>query len=151
MNGYHYIRNHFVRRSDCTYIIFYGVEMGIIVLFYQKIHFKIICVHIDRFIPIYTQSYITSTIYIEFRPFYTFQAEIVRMIDSEYIILYWDHFSRIPLYTYISFDGPSYRPHRNQNKCRGAYSALNRFAFRSRPLSFSATSAGILFFYKRCA
>ena len=24
MNAYHYIRNHFVRRSDCTYIIFYG-------------------------------------------------------------------------------------------------------------------------------
>ena len=27
---------------------------------------------------------------------------------SEYIILYGDHFSRIPLYTYISFNGPSY-------------------------------------------
>ena len=62
--------------------------MGILVLFYQKIQFKIICVHIDRFIPIYTQRYIISTIYIEFRPFYTFQAEFVRMIDSQYIILY---------------------------------------------------------------
>ena len=26
-----------------------------------------------------------------------------------YIILYGDHFSRIPLYTYISFNGPLYR------------------------------------------
>ena len=28
------------------------------------------------------------------------------MIDSEYIILYGDHFSRIPFYMYISFNGP---------------------------------------------
>ena len=24
MHEYHYIRNHFLQRSDCTYIIFYG-------------------------------------------------------------------------------------------------------------------------------
>ena len=77
--------------------------MGILVLFNQKIQFKIICVHIDRFIPIYTQRYIISTIYIEFRPFYTFQAEIVRMINSEYIniyliILYGDQIAHISVF-----------------------------------------------------
>ena len=38
---------------------------------------------------------------------YTFLEEIARMIDSEYIILYVDPFSRIPLYTYISCNGYS--------------------------------------------
>ena len=37
---------------------------------------------------------------------YTFLEEIARIIDSEYIILYVDPFSRIPLYTYISCNGP---------------------------------------------
>ena len=36
---------------------------------------------------------------------YTFLDEIVRMIDSKYIILYGDHSSRIPLYTYIRLIG----------------------------------------------
>ena len=30
---------------------------------------------------------------------------MIDSIDSEYIILYGDNFSRIPLYTYISFNG----------------------------------------------
>ena len=37
---------------------------------------------------------------------YISRDEIVRMNDSVYIILYGDNFSRIPLYTYISFNGP---------------------------------------------
>ena len=28
MNEYHYIRNYFVQRSDCTYKIFYGPVLG---------------------------------------------------------------------------------------------------------------------------
>ena len=41
-----------------------------------------------------------------FLTIYTFQDEIVRMFESEYSILYGNHFSRIPIYTYISFNGP---------------------------------------------
>ena len=37
---------------------------------------------------------------LSFSAIYTFQNEIVRMIDSEFIILNGDHFSRTPLYTY---------------------------------------------------
>ena len=49
-------------------------------------------------------------IQLSFSTIYTFLDEIVRMIDSEYIVLYRDHFLRIPLYTYISFHGPSHLP-----------------------------------------
>ena len=44
-------------------------------------------------------------IQLSFSTIFTFLDEIVRIINSEYIILYGDHFSRIPLYTYISFNG----------------------------------------------
>ena len=43
---------------------------------------------------------------LSFSTIYTFLDKIVRMIESEYIILYGDHFSRIPLYMYISFNRP---------------------------------------------
>ena len=41
MHEYHYIRYHFVQRSDCTYIIYHGpllkaYHIGIIVMFYLK-------------------------------------------------------------------------------------------------------------------
>ena len=42
-------------------------------------------------------------IQLSFSTIYTFLDEIVRMIDSEYIILSGDNFSQIPLYMYISF------------------------------------------------
>ena len=45
-------------------------------------------------------------IQLSFSTIYTFLDEIVRMIDSEYIILYGDHFSRIPLYTNIVLTDP---------------------------------------------
>ena len=50
------------------------------------------------------------------------------MIDSEYIILYGDHFSRIPLYTYISFNRPVTRK-------SGVYSKVNVPSFKLRTSS----------------
>ena len=38
------------------------------------------------------------------------------MNDSVYIILYEDNFSRIPLYTYISFNGPTNGVHVHVNR-----------------------------------
>ena len=40
---------------------------------------------------------------LSFSTIYTFLGETVNMIDSEYIFLYGDHFSHIPLYTFVSF------------------------------------------------
>ena len=38
MNEYYYIRTHFVRRSDCTYIIFYGPTRNCVVFSLEQGH-----------------------------------------------------------------------------------------------------------------